>query len=564
MLSKAVAFVQLSQSLDEYVEYIQCHDIHQNFVNRRAHFFKFLKKRGYMELLTFCKNSLEKNPVSFYYQYKFNYKWFIMSESAWIANANHPCPIITITDQHQRINNFEGEVGGEDILIDEAVMKAKLLNTKAFFAKSNGNLIRFQSKIDKAILKPKRKHLYIHFDTSQISLKEILNSKLRPGTCYYLNYQDNDNKYIVKNLNLVIQICCITQRYLRVKNNKTSNNNKNKGSTKITGSKIKLQIVIKQRDWQKYPPIFKLYFYKLSQFVSHLIMNENHIIGYHHYYYQYECYDAIDTNNEHISHYYLNYTPSKPIASIQNFYTEYRNNAKMQKYFLYCQQNTTTRNGFDEVCDVGHNHRFWIGMSAHRNVLNNYWQNKIYSIISGWKNNNRVPNGICVDKCKNRWKFFIFYRYFYRLKNMTTSQINKQSAIAGGLRNIDNMYVPSFITKLIKFLKGKFIDSNIEINQVGINYYFNHGKMTSIYTGIDPHKEENKFSVVYCISIYSNPSNPTSLSFNLLCNKSCGDAKVLMKHNVGYKLRSFVFFLCLYIYIQTYILYIYIQFQVGV
>ena len=104
-------------------------------------------------------------------------------------------------------------------------------------------------------------------------------------------------------------------------------------------------------------------------------------------------------------------------------------------------------------------------------------------------------------------------------------------------------YVPVWITDLIEHLKNvKFIDREIEINQIGINLYFNENGKSLTYSAINPHYEYEKFTIVYSISIYSNPNRTISISFNLKANKSNGDIKIPLLHCYGYKMQSFVCF----------------------
>ena len=96
---------------------------------------------------------------------------------------------------------------------------------------------------------------------------------------------------------------------------------------------------------------------------------------------------------------------------------------------------------------------FWIGITVHDNVINMKIKRILYDKIKDWKNNG-PPSGIHLEKSRNRWKFFIMYKYFYRLKNMTTAQINKANSIAGGLRHIKNSHFPIWVKKLINYLKN--------------------------------------------------------------------------------------------------------------
>jgi hypothetical protein len=103
----------------------------------------------------------------------------------------------------------------------------------------------------------------------------------------------------------------------------------------------------------------------------------------------------------------------------------------------------------------------------------------------------------------------------------------------------------------------------LDINQIGINYYYNSTKQPITSACIAPHKEHEKFSVVYSISVYSdgfdtNDGSQSYLSFNLKSAKSNGDVKVPLNDCSGLLMISYVhnnnifcFLLILYIQIPV-------------
>ncbi len=122
---------------------------------------------------------------------------------------------------------------------------------------------------------------------------------------------------------------------------------------------------------------------------------------------------------------------------------------------------------------------------------------------------------------------------------MTTKQMNKANKTAAGLRFIKDYFIPIWIKELIKYLKDiGFIHQTDDINQIGINMYLNETKRKYSYSSISPHREDEKFSVLYSISIYSNPERVIYISFNLKSNKSNGDVKIPLYHAKGYKMQS--------------------------
>lgn len=252
---------------------------------------------------------------------------------------------------------------------------------------------------------------------------------------------------------------------------------------------------------------------------------------------------AIDVNNSNISYGYINYTNKKCIPSIKEYYKHKKVSAKdhISLFYFFCSK--TKLKFTKSLYNVKHCHIFWSGISIHQNIISHKWKKKMFEEIDSWKRNGKPPFGIWKDSSKYREKYFINYKYCYRSSNnMSTSEVNKANSIAAGLRNIENAFIPTWIEHLIIYLKDvEFISKTECINQLGINYYYNNTKNKIVYNGIDPHLEYNKFSVVYSVSIYKNPLNPTSLSFNLHSNKSCGDSKILMADCSGMKMHSYEF-----------------------
>lgn len=257
------------------------------------------------------------------------------------------------------------------------------------------------------------------------------------------------------------------------------------------------------------------------------------ILGFHHYYYKYDIQYEQDENNNNLFYCFINYVPNKKLASITQYYSSpsYDNNS------ILCQQNNSSpsQENVINVAGINKPHKFWIGFSITKSVINAQWKKIISTEVMKWvKNKSCIPDYVhCECDILNRWKFFIYYKYFYRQRGMSTKEIEEAEKIAAGLRVIPTRTgcptAPKWIEKLIKYLKQiQFIDKSIVINQIGINVYYNNHKTNDIvYSGIDPHKEDNKFSVVYSVSIYSDKySGKVYLSFNLRANHSLGDIKI--------------------------------------
>ena len=205
-------------------------------------------------------------------------------------------------------------------------------------------------------------------------------------------------------------------------------------------------------------------------------------------------------------------------------------------------QELNNKNNNKSVSSIYRRHNFYIGITSQKNVINKEWKNKIYKQIKKWVRNKGGPSGVhsIFAPTANRWKFFIYYWYVYRQKNMSTTEIKKQERTGGGLREIKSKSIPQWIPDLVKYLKTetKFIEPDFEINQIGINYYFNPNDKDMVYSSIDPHTEHGKFQFVYSISLYSDLNGETFLSFNLKGNTHNGDFKIRLRDCGGIKMIS--------------------------
>ena len=343
----------------------------------------------------------------------------------------------------------------------------------------------------------------------------------------------NMNKYKCIEINIILQTSPVVKR-LATKNGIP-------GKSVRTGTKLKLQMIKKQDYWNNIMDDYEeIIHYKLSYYISKYIIRNNFLIGKFHYYYNYDIKQARDKNNSNISYAYINHNKNKCIPSIKDYYNHdkvsHKDHADLFNWF--CQ-----KSGFkytQSLYNIYHCHKFWIGISMHTNIISVKWKEKMFKKIDSWKKHG-PPNGIWKDPSRNREKYFINYKYCYRSSNkLSTNDVNKANSIAAGLRNIKNAFIPKWINELISYLKNnvEFISKNECINQLGINYYYNDTENKIVYNGIDPHLEYKKFSVVYSVSIYKNALKPTSLSFNLHSNKSCGDSKILMLDCSGMKMHS--------------------------
>ena len=319
-----------------------------------------------------------------------------------------------------------------------------------------------------------------------------------------------------------------------------------KGKQIIVGHKVKMHLIEDQKHWDQYPFERKMWYYQLSNHLSHLIFNYKHVLGKCIYYYKYTIQYAMENK---IRYYYISYNPIKPLKSVQEYYSQFtqqqimqqQNDASPSYVKLPCIECVSTANNI---------HKLYIGLTLTDNVIDIHWKKIIFSAIHNWATNG-VPKGIHSVETANRWKFFLYYWYVYREKGISTSKLNAESKINAGLRKIPDPFIPDWINKLIKHLKNiNFIDPELEINQIGINYYFNKKQKDMVYSYIGPHKEHDKFSVVYSVSIYSDSDGQTFLSFNLKNNKYNGDLKVPLKDCGGCTMQSN---LCIYVYMYIYI-----------
>ena len=538
-------------ALENY--YCYCDNVDNKANYHLNDFYEYLKKKSNLDqnkksnVISICQHIIN-NQNNYYYFDKFNSPWMQpqMNFIKWIKHCSHPCPIITISkNNNNRINNFDVTHFDASILKNQLIpsnLKCVIPNV-AYMAKSNAGFIKFQHYFDQYILSSSDKFKEISFISrkiNDINLDKIVNSlninsiSNQQQKYYCLQYSKIIcNKF---DLNLLIQVSPITSRSLL------------KG-TKIKGSKFKIQIIQSQLIWDSEITIKQqIIYYKISRYLTNIIMKSGNCIWNQHYYYQYCINFATDLVNSSISYAYIDYSATKPIESIKKYYSKSSkiNRQNHNKLFKYFSHKTGISYNIHN-CNPSISHLFWIGATVHRKVISKQWKNLLFSKIHSWKTNG-VPKGVHCDKgskdekLDKRWKFFIMYRYAYRLnKNISSAQINKANLKAGGLRNIKNCCkIPNWLNELIQYLKGiRFINPNVEINQIGINYYFNN-KLTPIYNSIDPHLEDDKFSVVYSISIYKNPDSPTCLSFGLNLNYSCGDTKIVMNDCDGIKLESCV------------------------
>ena len=488
------------------------------------------------------------------YLIKFNYIWLKMNLLQWISNCNHPCPIITLRrndmyhDKYTRINNYQKlQVDNIGCHMNNISIPLNFLDIMCECIESKDKFMIFQKNVDMYVLGMKHNLNVCStiMNKKKITLSKLLNqnqnlsqNKYPTYLLQYINFKNLPNIY------LLLQYCPITTRYMTKPN-------------EITGKKIKIQIIKNHIHWVKYDILnnlgLKIWHYKLSKFITDHVINQEIIVGSYHYHYKYvicKCQDIIDGD---IFHLYIDYKSFKPLKSIKEYYcnlSHYEIN-KLNQYFNYKTTNNNNNNNNILNGDFNHNytttnndndmkqqqwnisHKLWIGISIHYNLISNNLKNQIYNEINTWKI--KCPTGIVCHKSRNRNKYFIGYRYFYRTPKMTTTDVNQASAMAGGLRNIENgSFIPKWLIKLIIYLKKiGFINNSDNINQIGINHYYNDHKYKNVYSGIDPHKEHDKFSVVYSLSIYGNSNSPSYLSFNLHSNKSNGDAKILMPDCCG-------------------------------
>ena len=250
------------------------------------------------------------------------------------------------------------------------------------------------------------------------------------------------------------------------------------------------------------------------------------------YYYKYDVKYAYDDHDDK-KYCYIDYNPDKWLKSIEQYYSKF-NTLEIMKQQNSVSPSYSQLKSVDHVSNINVPHIFYLGIILIEKVIGLYWKNVIFYAINDWVQNG-APHGIHSDGTDNRWKYFLYYWYIYPKKGISTAEVNRQCKIAGGLRKIENPHIPKWILNLIEYLKEKkhFIPSNVEINQIGINYYYNTNNIKSVYSSISPHTEHEKFKHVYSISIYSDSNGETFLSFNLLKGTHNGDIKIPLKDCCG-------------------------------
>ena len=458
-----------------------------------------------------CLDTLYTHVLKYYYLYvdQKNEPWRSMKLQDWISSPNHPCPIITIASNpiNHRINNYTKINVKKYPLFKFDIdfrTKGKCIDSKRF-----DGYMKFQKNIDKYIL-----HEENELDPSdwyQINIHAIM-SKAKQNKSYLLIFGPPTLAYRIR---------LLFTKMARVKIAA--------GKSEIVGNKIKFHLIEKQIDWDNYDIKKRLWFHQLSRHLSELAFKYKYIVGNCFYYYRYVS-KYYRINN--IKYCHITYDPNKPLKSIQQYYSTFDKSQILQ------QQNAALPPNFkltsiDKIGSIDKAHAFYIGLSLTDNVITLYWKNKIFRNVYEWVTGS-VPSGIHADPTNNRWKFFLYYWYVYPKKGVSTAEYNRQCKIAGGLRKIDNHFIPDWIHELITFLKNKnFIKSDLEINQIGINYYFNQNEDKSGYSCISPHFEHNKFKYVYSVSIYSDPQKQSFISFNLMKGTHNGDIKIPLRDRGG-------------------------------
>lgn len=466
------------------------------------------------------------------YAKKRNQKWKQMNFIQYAVHECHPCPILSVSSQ-LRINNYEQIEETEVDVFNKFALKSNInIHTKweqmVTNKDTNYGLINFTQGIYNWIIDGNAetiKNKYKWYD--KVSIYEILNQQNDESTyCLMKAFGDTPNDQI--NIYLFVQNCTINVRDAVL--------NKQTQKYKNIGCKAKFHVVLPQTHWNKLNIWQKIWFYDLSYNLCQLIIDDVRgiIIGDYHYYYRYAVHYESFGNIEYC---YINYSKNKPLKSVKMYYKSKFNVQSVVGI------NDEAINKIHNKFNVKISHRFYLGISVQRQVLSAKWKDKIYTEVSTWiklYKNNKLPHYIHCDALKSgiRYKFFIYLKYFYRRKGMSTSEINKQEKIAGGLRmfhsNINQG--PQWISELIYYLKHvkSFIPANILINQVGINIYLNSSDgHKNVYSFIDPHFEWKKFAIVYSISIYYNKNNKVWMSFNLKMNKSNGDCKIILSDSDG-------------------------------
>ena len=454
---------------------------------------------------------------------KHNSKWINMTMIDWIGEEDHPCPIITINSKPNncRIKNY---VKIENMDKYEEYKFNINLKTKAKCLQSSTGKMKFLKNIDQFILDKTDKinSSKSWFDTTfyDLILAQPPNNTIK---CYILIFRLN-NQY---------PIYIYLQRMPSYHVDVTRETRK----SIISGYKIKLQIIESQKKWNKHLMSDKLWFYQLSYHLGQLFIKNDITLGFAHYCYKYKPKYFIENC---IKYYYLEYNPCKPLQSIKQYYKNLSPNQiiKRQKYASppYIQQ----LNG-RYISSLYDKHNFYVGIISKKKVINTVWKNKIFTEIQKWiKMGPNQPSGVhkIWTATANRWKFFIYYWYVYRQKNQSTKQIQLEEKTGGGLREIKSKSIPQWIPDLVKYLKTetKFIEPDLEINQIGINYYFNPKGKDMVYSSIDSHTEHGKFKFVYSISLYSDTNGETFLSFNLKNNTYNGDFKIPLPDCGGIKM----------------------------
>ncbi len=300
------------------------------------------------------------------------------------------------------------------------------------------------------------------------------------------------------------------------------------------GKKMNLSIIV-QYDifYKKLSSLERLGYYKFSYHISHLLMKENHILGTCHYYYNYAPkYHAFQSATRACSdlYVYINYHPCKPIKSVAKYISSQSSSD------LLVEQNANSppdRLFHTQFC-LDKPSLLWTGIIIYPNLLNDQYKQILYNHVWDWIDHQSYGHK---QISLNRIKLFLYFYYIFGQDYFTQSTADKTAC---GLRWISNPMIPEWMLELIIYLKKNgFLPPKLEINQIGVNVYWNENEKDLAFSQISPHTEGGKFSCIYSLSIYNkNFDGFASLSFSLKQNYSNGDLKIPLQDCCGLELRS--------------------------
>ena len=401
---------------------------------------------------------------------KYNAPFQSMDIGTFNSHPEHPCMLIK-TNGKRRIALYWNDKNlyqyehyiASDISLDAAIRVLPIRRDKMIYGKAIdqyivGNLPEFAK----------------HKDWHGSTLNHLLtNTKL--GTLLYVIMEDS-----------------IFYRPLHMLINYTPKRKEYKGKDQDResysyGGKITPCILVAEAVWNSMEFKEKCFCFQFSYAFCQRIYALGKIsIGNASYYSKY----AVQRQSYGIFDYlYIDYNPAKCLRSVQEYYDKFGYNGvqrQQQRYRcpLYNEQ---------DIYRPFLAHKLWLGLRQCYNVITAKQKAMIIQHIEQWLI--KSPKGIKEDSAMNRKKWYIYYHYVYNEgSSMNTTELVQATAEDAGLIKIKKRKCPKWVTEIEHHLKKiGVIPLTEEIQQIGINCYYNEHDRDLTWGEIQSHREHDKF-----------------------------------------------------------------------